>query len=56
MFREVFSAMGVRVVVGGARTNELADVRALFDLWERTFSPFSSTREPAARPRPAGLR
>ena len=40
MFREVFSAMGVRVVVGGARTNELADVRALFDLWERTFSPF----------------
>jgi len=40
MSPERFTAMGVEVVVGGARASEFAAVRALFDVWERTFSPF----------------
>ena len=40
MSPERFTAMGVEIVVGGARASELDDVLRLFDLWERTFSPF----------------
>ena len=45
MSPERFSAMGVEVVVGGARRHELEDVRRLFDLWDRTFSPFLDASE-----------
>jgi FAD:protein FMN transferase len=37
---DVFRAMGVDVVVGGARGDELARVARLFDEWERVFSRF----------------
>jgi thiamine biosynthesis lipoprotein ApbE len=45
MSPERFTAMGVEVVVGGARPYELEDVRRLFDLWDRTFSPFLDASE-----------
>src|SRR4051794_24317314 len=45
MSPERFTAMGVEIVVGGASANELDDVRGLFDLWERTFSPFLAESE-----------
>ena len=45
MSPERFRAMGVDVVVGGAHRAEVDAVRELFDLWERTFSPFRADSE-----------
>ncbi len=45
MSPERFTAMGVEVVVGGARADELEDVRGMFALWDRTFSPFLTDSE-----------
>ena len=37
--------MGVNIVVGGAPADEVSAVRALFDVWNRTFSPFLTGSE-----------
>ncbi len=45
MSPERYEAMGVELVVGGATPDELAVVRSLFELWERTFSLFRTDSE-----------
>ena len=45
MSPERFRAMGVDVVVTGASALEVAAVRELLELWERTFSPFREDSE-----------
>jgi thiamine biosynthesis lipoprotein len=45
MSRSSFRSMGTDVVVGGAHPGELAEVEALFERWERTFSRFRADSE-----------
>ncbi|HEY3207627.1 MAG TPA: FAD:protein FMN transferase [Gaiellaceae bacterium] len=45
MSRSSFRSMGTDVVVGGAKPRELAEVEALFERWERTFSRFRTDSE-----------